>query len=555
MAYPEPQPQALSDLLAASRAKSMELAAGDVVGVAVAEVTDDSREVKPDTLFAAVPGEKLDGRRFLSQALAAGASAALVGLREGESLAEQPGFAEWRDSGRPIFVTEHIRRDLALLAFDFHGRPDAKMKLVGVTGTNGKSTTTGLVRQIAQGTGLKAAELGTLGWRIGGGDYQDAGNTTPGPIKMARLFAEMIAEGVQLLAMEVSSHAIDQKRVWGLDFDVCAFTNLTQDHLDYHGTLEAYAEVKRGWFVQRRRERPDVGVVVNVDDEIGRAIAADNAQPEDWLWSYGFEKKHNPRLRADQIEARPDGARILLHSRGNAPRSLEFPLRGLFNVHNALAALGACVAAGIGEGEACRELSFCQPPPGRFQPVDAGQPFSILVDYAHTPDALERLLQNARALQQGFAKRREARDQGNARAGLGVPPKAPANDARLAIVFGCGGDRDRAKRPIMGGIAARLADAVLLTSDNPRSEKPEAILNEILAGVERRDDLDLQVIPDRREAIRRAIAAAHPGDVVLIAGKGHETYQEIDGEKFPFSDAEEARQAASDWLENRKKSV
>jgi UDP-N-acetylmuramoyl-L-alanyl-D-glutamate--2,6-diaminopimelate ligase len=552
---PATKPIALDDLLAGPRLGGVERAFGATEGVAIRDVADDSREAAPGVLFAALPGARADGRAYLAAALEAGASAALVGLKEGESLDDLPGVAAWRASGRPLLASRDARRDLALLASDFHRRPDQALKLVGVTGTNGKSTTVCLVRQIACGAGLKAAELGTLGWRVGrDAPYVDAGNTTPGAVGLARLMRSLVDDGVQLLAMEVSSHAIDQRRVWGLAFDACGFTNLTQDHLDYHASMQEYAAVKRGWFEQVRRENPNAAIVANTDDAEGRAIAKACAEPASRLWTYGLERANAPRLHAAQVESIPEGTSLLFRHQGKPPRALSFPLRGAFNVQNALGALGLCFGAGIAEGDACRELGFCQPPPGRFQPIQAGQPFSILVDYAHTPDALERLLVNARELMNSFGKRREAAERGVSTAGL-IPNRKAASatpgEPRLTVVFGCGGDRDRGKRPLMGAIAARLADGVIVTSDNPRSEDPMAIIREIQEGAGEANRLRLALIPDRGEAIRTAIADAAPGEVVAIAGKGHETYQEVAGKRHPFDDADVALQAARAWLATR----
>jgi UDP-N-acetylmuramoyl-L-alanyl-D-glutamate--2,6-diaminopimelate ligase len=583
-----PVPQRLDALLnAAATARGGEPTArfeairgpGEVV---VRRVAIDSRAVGGGDLFVAVPGTSADGRRFLEAALAAGAEAAVVGVAEGERLDDLPGVAAWRAAGRPLIVTTTPRLAATRLAFAAQAHPDRALTLVGITGTNGKSTVATLIRQIAQGAGRRAAELGTLGWRLGDAPLSPLGNTTPGPVELAALFRRLVDDGADLLAMEVSSHAVDQERVGGLAFDVCVFTNLTPDHLDYHGTMEEYGAVKRRWFAECRAADAATAIVANVDDPVGRAIAADHAEPRDRLWTFGADRRHAPRLLARSIEAIPGGTRALMKL-GAMPRGLEWPLRGRFNVSNVLAAAGAAMAAGVAEGEVCRELTFLKPPSGRFEPIDAGQPFTVLVDYAHTPDALERLLEATRELRAGFARRAEAAEQGAARSGISTSSgrgagragstvdhvNDQADDAsggaraggRVVIVFGCGGDRDREKRPLMGAIAARLADLAIITTDNPRGEAPAAIIAAIRAGADSVVNSDghdghdtvaiVNEIADRREAIAAAIADARPGDFIVIAGKGHEAYQEIAGTRHPFCDQDEARAAIVRWFSAR----
>jgi len=542
-----PATMSLADLLTRSReipgalsalAPLTEVAAADV---AIGDVVNDSRHAGPGTMFVAIPphgpagvASTMDGRRYIGDAFDAGAEALIVGLLPGESPVDLPGLSRWMAAGKPVYSTADGRRDLAALAFTFAGRPDLRTKLVGITGTNGKSTTVALVRQLARGCGRRAAELGTLGWRIDHDAYQDTGHTTPGAVPLARLLKLLVdREGVEVLAMEVSSHAIDQHRVAGLRFAACLFSNLTQDHLDYHGSMEHYGQTKRSWSPQARLDNPDVAIVTNMDDALGRAIAADHAQPANRLFTYGLESRHRPRLSLDNIEAIQGGTRARLKLDGQI-RMLEYPLLGRFNAQNVLCALGACLGIGLNDGELVRELAFAQPPPGRFQRVDAGQPFTIIVDFAHTPDALERVLINAREMQRGATKRDTALQSGAQRTGTGDQTSITAN--RIIAVFGCGGDRDRGKRPLMGEVAARLADVAFLTSDNPRSEDPMTILRHIESGVVDRPGLETHLIADRREAIQAAIRAARPGDTVLILGKGHEAYQEIHGQRTPFND-------------------
>jgi UDP-N-acetylmuramoyl-L-alanyl-D-glutamate--2,6-diaminopimelate ligase len=369
-----------------------------------------------------------------------------------------------------------------------------------VTGTNGKTTTTYVLEEVFRAAGLTPGVIGTTGLRLGGRTVP-LDRTTPEAPDLHRLLADMVQGGIQAVAMEVSSHGLDQERAAGARFDCAVFTNLSQDHLDYHGTLDAYFQAKARLFTPEVSER----AAVNNDSPEGRTLIRDDLP----TITYGVEPGAD--LRAEGIETRPDGLSFRVDG-----REVRSRLRGAFNVHNCLAALAASRQVGIDDEAAVRGIAMVDGVPGRLEPVEAGQPFQVLVDYAHTPDSVENVLRAARPLTEG----------------------------KLIVVLGCGGDRDRGKRPLMGEAAARLSDLTVLTSDNPRSEDPEAIIAEIEPGA-RRGGGAYVVEPDRRVAVRLAVEAARAEDVVVIAGKGHETGQEFADRIVPFDDrvvaAEELR--------------
>ncbi|HUZ29208.1 MAG TPA: UDP-N-acetylmuramoyl-L-alanyl-D-glutamate--2,6-diaminopimelate ligase, partial [Solirubrobacteraceae bacterium] len=383
----------------------------------------------------------------------------------------------------------------------FYGDPTASLQTAGVTGTNGKTTTAFLVRELLEADGRQTGLLGTVKSVIGGTPHP-VQRTTPEAIDLQRTFREMVAGGDRACSMEVSSHALELHRSDAIDFDVAIFTNLTQDHLDFHPTMEDYFQAKRRLFVDLEPE----ATVVNLDDAYGRRLAHEVRRP------VTFALERPAAYRAVDVVTGLEGSRFTVET-PSGPFELSSPLRGQFNVYNVLGALAAGMTLGVPGEVAADALRDAVQVPGRFAPVDAGQEFAVLVDYAHTPDSLENVLRAAREI---------------------------AGPGRLHVVFGCGGDRDRRKRPLMGEIATRLADRVLVTSDNPRSEDPESIIEEILAGT----GAGVEHLVDRREAITRAIADAEPGDVVVIAGKGHEQGQEFAaGRKIPFDDATVARDA------------
>jgi UDP-N-acetylmuramoyl-L-alanyl-D-glutamate--2,6-diaminopimelate ligase len=478
-----------------------------VVGTLPATVTgfsSDSRQVAPGDCFVAVPGFKTDGRRFVPAAVERGAT---VVVTEGEPLA---GLSV------PQILVPSTRAALAALAGAYHDHPARRLVLVGITGTNGKTTTSYLIDALLRERGLTTGVLGTIQYVVGARS-RPASQTTPEALELQGMLAEMVAQGVGGVAMEVSSHALALSRVDGVDFDVAVFTNLTQDHLDFHGTLDEYRRTKRRLFeLLAGSGKASRTAVINADDPSGRAMVEglDLA-----VLSYGLAGRAD--VRATRHASALDGIEMSVET-PRGPVTVVSPLIGEHNVSNLLAAAATGIALGLAPDAIGVALGRVAGVPGRFEQVRVGQPFLVVVDYAHTPDALERVLVTARKITPG----------------------------RLGIVFGCGGDRDRGKRPLMGAIAARLAERVWVTSDNPRSERPEAIIDEVVAGIQgvTGDRTRWATDPDRRGALVAALAWAKPGDTVLIAGKGHETYQIIGSEAHPFDD----RAIAREILEERR---
>jgi UDP-N-acetylmuramoyl-L-alanyl-D-glutamate--2,6-diaminopimelate ligase len=460
-----------------------DLMGNDAPDVEVSGLAYSSRSVVPGTLFFCVPGFRADGHDFAPEAVGRGAVALVCQRPLG--------------LGVPEVIVDDVRAAMGPAAARFYGDPTAELDVVGVTGTNGKTTTAFLVRHLLEAGGRQTGLLGTVK-RVVGGVEEEVERTTPEAIDLQATFRAMLAGGDRACAMEVSSHALELGRVAGIRFACRVFTNLTQDHLDFHETMEAY-------FVAKRRLFEDPGLsVVNVDDEYGRRIAA-----EVECVTFGVEREADYRAR--DIEFDLMGSRFVCETPDGELR-LSSPLPGLFNVQNVLGAVAAARSLGVPAEAIVAALPSFGRVPGRFEPVDEGQDFGVLVDYAHTPEALENVLVAAREVTRG----------------------------RLHVVFGAGGDRDRGKRPLMGEAARRLADRVLVTSDNPRSEEPEAIVDAIMEGA----GPDAERETDRRRAIARAIDTAEPGDVVVIAGKGHEQGQEFEnGRKEPFDDVSEARAA------------
>lgn len=466
---------------------------------AVTGLAYDSRAVTSGDLFVAVPGLKQDGRRFIPEALARGAAAVVT---------EGADPLAGSDHGRVLVPS--VREALARLADAFFEHPSGALTVVGITGTNGKTTTSYLVEALLRARGMRTGVVGTIQYRIGD-EMLQAGQTTPEAVELQRLLARMVESGVAGVAMEVSSHALALHRVDGIDFDVAVFTNLTQDHLDFHGTLEAYGQAKRRLFeLLLGSRKPRRWAVVNADDPASRSMVEGLG-----LRTLTYGLRLPAEVRPQEYASTLEGIRLAVESPAGR-LSLASPLIGEHNVMNLLAATAVGVALGMTPPAIGGALQEVRAVPGRFERLEAGQPFLVVVDYAHTPDALERALGTARKLTRG----------------------------RLGVVFGCGGDRDRGKRPLMGAIAARLADRVWVTSDNPRSEDPLAIINEVVAGVSRVwPDLErCAMIADRHDAIRAALDWARPGDLVVIAGKGHETYQIIGREVLPFDDRAVVRQ-------------
>lgn len=458
----------------------------------------DSRQVRPGYVFVAVEGFSTDGHRFINQALGAGAVA--VVMQKEVSLPSDVAYVRVADS----------RLALAHLSARFYGYPCQKLKIIGVTGTNGKTTTTHLLMAIYKKAGEKVGLIGTIANWIGERRLPVT-HTTPESLDLQRLLAEMVAEGVTTVVMEVSSHALALNRVAGCAFNCGVFTNITQDHLDFHKDMEDYLAAKAKLFRELGAGGKAALAVINADDPRSGKIKAACRVP---VYTYGLSQQ--AEVRAEDIKVTPRGVSFTaLTPWGKARVNLK--LTGHFNVYNALAALTASVADGVPLQLAVQALEGVEGVRGRFELVDCGQDFSVIVDYAHTPDGLENVLHTARQITSG----------------------------RLICLFGCGGDRDRAKRPLMGEIAARLSDLPIITSDNPRTEDPLQIIAQIEEGV-KRVRLDYLVVPDRREAIRLAIKEARAGDTVLIAGKGHEDYQIIGTTKYPFDDREEVIKALNE---------
>jgi UDP-N-acetylmuramoyl-L-alanyl-D-glutamate--2,6-diaminopimelate ligase len=454
--------------------------------VDVRDLAYDARAVTPGAAFFAVPGARADGHDFAAEAVANGAIALVVERDVGLEV--------------PQLVVSDARASMAVAADAFFGEPTKELEVAGVTGTNGKTTTAFLLHAILAAAGRRPGLLGTVESRVGG-NVRPVVRTTPEAIDLQRTFREMLDAGDRSVAMEASSHAAALRRLDRVRFDVLAFTNLSQDHLDFHGSMEDYYAAKRRLFMGAAPPP----AAVNVGDEWGRRLAdelADAARAP--LVTYGV---------ADDADIRPDD--LALDGAGARFRAggieLRTSLRGRFNVENVLGAVAAGQLLDVDDEAIAAGVAAVTGVPGRFEAIDEGQPFTVLVDYAHTPDSLDNVLRTAR----DFA------------------------DGRVLVVFGAGGDRDRGKRPLMGRVAAELADVVLVTSDNPRSEEPVAIIQDILQGA----GLAVEIDPDRRSAIRRAVSLAEPGDVVVIAGKGHEQGQEIGAEKLPFDDREVAREA------------
>ena len=466
----------------------------DVLGLA-----HDNRRVAAGTLFFCLTGERSDGHEFASAAVEAGAAALVVERRLG--------------LGVPEALVGDARAAMAPAAVHFHADPTAELRVAGITGTNGKTTTAFLLRHLLESAGVRTGLLGTVKSVVGGAEAE-LERTTPEAIELQGLFRSMLDAGDTACAMEVSSHALVIGRTSGVRFRVAAFTNLTQDHLDFHADMDDYYAAKRMLFDRGPGSGRPGAAVVNVDDDYGRRLVAEvGAGYGERLVTFSAMGDRDATIRARDVEFDAEGSRFTVSAAfGEVPAVMPIP--GHFNVANALAAVACAVELGIDPAQATAALATVERVPGRLEPVTAGQAFAVLVDYAHTPDSLENVLLAARRITAG----------------------------RVICVFGCGGDRDRDKRPLMGAIAARLADVPVVTSDNPRSEDPDAILTEIVSAMG--DGGGERVVEvDRRLAIRAALERAREGDTVVIAGKGHEQGQELEGgRKVPFDDREVARE-------------
>jgi UDP-N-acetylmuramoyl-L-alanyl-D-glutamate--2,6-diaminopimelate ligase len=465
------------------------LAPSEVAGgrpVTISDLTYDTRAVSSGALFFCVPGERVDGHDLAWEAIEQGAVALVV--------------ERILDVDVPQLLVPSMRESMAVAADVFFGEPTKELELAGVTGTNGKTTTAFLLRAILQAAGRKPGLVGTVEWQVGG-ERRPAPFTTPEAIDLQRLFREMLDAGNRSAAVEASSHGAALRRLDRVRLDALVFTNLSQDHLDLHGSMEEYFGAKRRLFTGPAPPP----AAVNVGDEWGQRLAADledlHRAP---LVTFALDGE--AEVRPENLEIRAGGSRFRA-----AGVDVETRLRGRFNVENVLGALAAGLLLDLDEEAIVEGIASVSGVPGRFEPIEEGQPFSVLVDFAHTPDSLANVLSAARDLASG----------------------------RVIVVFGAGGDRDRGKRPLMGKVAADLADVTIVTSDNPRSEEPLAIIQNVLQGT----GLEVEIDPDRRSAIARAVAIAEPGDVVVIAGKGHEQGQDVGGVVTPFDDGEVAREA------------
>ncbi len=455
----------------------------------------DSRKVEEGFLFVCIPGLNFDGHAFIPEALKRGASALVV-------------EKEVAPTGKATLIkVPNARYALSILANRFYDYPSRKLRLIGVGGTNGKTTTTYLVKAIMEEAGKKMALLGTIAYQWGS-KIQPASWTTPPGLELQGMFKKLVEEDFDGVVMEVSSHALVLDRVAGCEFDVGVFTNFTQDHLDFHQTMENYLEAETKLFrllSQPAEEHKKKRAVINIDSPYAEHIIK-NTQVE--ILTYGLEQEAD--IKAHHISSSEKGLRFkVITPAGKTP--INFSLPGKHNVYNLLAAIGVGISEGISLEKMRIALAKLKNVPGRFEFIDGGQPFKVVVDYAHTPDALQNVLQTARELTR----------------------------RKVLVVFGCGGERDRTKRPLMGEVAAAHSDIIILTSDNPRSEDPLWIAKEIEAGVKRIKPNDPSLIrEDRQEAIKEALRLARKGDLVLIAGKGHEDYQIIQDKSYPFNDKE-----------------
>jgi UDP-N-acetylmuramoyl-L-alanyl-D-glutamate--2,6-diaminopimelate ligase len=462
----------------------------------IAGISYDSRRVTPGMVFVAIPGQKTDGHEFISTAIDRGATAVIC---------EKNGFVSPRAT--KIKVAD-AREALARAAAAYYQHPSRKLKVIGVTGTNGKTTVAFMIKQILQEAGVNCGLIGTVRYEIGE-RVIPAQRTTPEALEIQQMMAQMLRADCQACVMEVSSHALEQKRVCCVEFDAAVFTNLTQDHLDYHGTMESYFAAKKRLFASPEQGAKKVGAIVNIDDPFGARLSKEtNAEV---LLTYGLTEV--AKLRATQIRLGKDATQMVVET-PQEKFPCRLPLIGRHNVYNALAAVGAGLVLKVGLPPIQTALNSIKTVPGRLEAIALGQPFGVFVDYAHTDDALRNVLTTLREITSG----------------------------RLLLAFGCGGNRDAGKRAKMGKVAATLANFTIITSDNPRRESPEKIAEAVEEGFRsvRRDGLRVEL--NRRRAIDEILRSANPGDTVLIAGKGHETYQEFEDTVIPFDDRIYARE-------------
>jgi UDP-N-acetylmuramoyl-L-alanyl-D-glutamate--2,6-diaminopimelate ligase len=498
------------------------------LGIKVTRLVTDSRAVTPGDTFIAYPGSKADGRQFIKQAIANGANAVIW---------EALGFS-WNDAWQlPNLAVADLHQHAGEIADYVYGNPSQKMRVIGITGTNGKTSCCHWIAQSFCALGKNAALIGTLGNGFHSA-LQPTLNTTPGAIRLHELLADYLTQGAQAVAMEASSHALEQGRVNGVQFDVALLTNLSRDHLDYHGDMHSYAAAKRRLFDWQQLKY----AVLNLDDAFGAEIAEQLQDKGVEVVGYGLndaalalaERLGLRMVYGSALRMDTHGFSLQIHSSWGGGE-LHNTMIGRFNVVNLLGVMAVLLVSGVTLSNALHELSNISAVPGRMQTLGNGDRPTVVVDYAHTPDALEKVLQAVREV-----VRREI---------------VGTHDGKVICVFGCGGDRDRGKRPMMGAIAAKLADVSIITSDNPRSEAPLDIIAAIVSGItsgRMATNGTYQIIEDRASAIAQAVLCAHATDIVLIAGKGHESYQEVRGVKYPFSDAEVAQRALLAWRDEAR---
>ena len=488
----------------------------NALGVNITRLVSDSRAIQPGDTFVAYPGAQADGRAYIAQAIARGANAVILDAHDFE------WSPEWNV---PHLAVKDLRHQAGLMANEVYGQPSQKLWMVGVTGTNGKTSISHWLANTFSALGRKSAVLGTLGNGFAN-ELQATMNTTPDALLVQYLLAEYAAQGAQAAVMEVSSHALTQGRVNGVHYDVALLTNLTRDHLDYHGDMQTYAAAKRRLFDWEQLKF----AVLNLDDAFGVELAEQLQEAGPEVIGFGLkdeslklaERLGMRMVHGNIVQMNAQGLTLKLHTSWGA-EVMQSRLIGRFNASNLLGALAVLLVSGMGIDDAVQELGKQKAVAGRMQTLGGRDVPSVVVDYAHTPDALEKVLLTLREVTEPWG-------------------------GKVTCVFGCGGDRDRGKRPMMGTVAAKLADVCIVTSDNPRSEDPHSIINAIVSGMQG----EYQVIEDRAKAINHAIGKALPKDTVLIAGKGHEDYQEIGGVRHPFSDSEIAHRALSMWTQEER---
>jgi UDP-N-acetylmuramoyl-L-alanyl-D-glutamate--2,6-diaminopimelate ligase len=470
--------------------------------VEIGGITTDSRQVRSGWMFVATAGEHVDGHEYVQSAMEQGASCVVVQLSQYESYLQHlltPAYSQ--HSGTTVVVVQDSRAAIALLADRYYGSPSRALTTIGITGTNGKTTIAYLISSVLEAAGIRSGMIGTVEYRIGA-DSRPAPFTTPPAEYLHKLFAEMRDARCEAVVMEVSSHALALDRIAGVEYDLTLFTNLTQDHLDFHGEMEAYRAAKALLFSRHTRG----AALINTDDPAGAGMGRELGRRRG-----GIGTKGNVRYRISDVDASTRGTSLTVSHHGTEHR-IDSKMIGGFNAWNLAAAFAAGIELGIDADVVLRGLRKMKCVPGRFERFVSADGVTAIVDYSHTPDSLEKALRASRAL---------------------------ARDGRVITVFGCGGDRDRAKRPLMGAVASELSDRVIVTSDNPRTEDPEAIIEDILAGVKNADSVLRR--PSRRAAIRYALQHAAAGDIVLVAGKGHENYQIIGSKRRHFDDREVVR--------------